>query len=40
MCMEKQEYLVSLEILYVRRGTEKLFLSLMVVVTLEVKSKS
>lgn len=39
-CMEKQEELVSLEMLYIRRGAEKLLLSLMVVVTLAVKSKS
>lgn len=38
--MEKQEDLVSPEMLYIKRGPEKLLLSLMVVVTLAVKSKS
>lgn len=40
VCMEKQEDLVSPEMLYNKRGPEKLLLSLMVVVTLAVKSKS
>lgn len=40
VCVEKLEDLVSVEMLYVRRGAEKLLLSLMVVVALGVKSKS
>lgn len=39
VCMEKQEDCVSLEMLYVRRGAEKLSCSLMAVVT-SVKSKA
>lgn len=39
VCTEKQEDFVSPEKLYVRKGAEKLLVSLMIVITLAVKLK-